>query len=68
MASKKKPMTKAEKKFRSQIKKDMQERGILSPDKPKLNRKNILKKLEMSGTKKIMNAMFGNYICMKQYV
>ena len=34
MASKKKPMTKAEKKFRSQIKKDMQERGILPPDKP----------------------------------
>lgn len=42
MASKKKPMTKAEKKFRSQIKKDMQERGILPPDKPKLNRKKYI--------------------------
>ena len=42
MASKKKPMTKAEKKFQSQIKKDMQERGILPPDKPKLNRKKYI--------------------------
>lgn len=42
MAAKKKPMTKAEKKFRAEVKKDMQERGILPPDKPKLNRKKYI--------------------------
>ena len=42
MAAKKKPMTKAEKKFRAQVKADMQERGILPPDKPKLNRKKYI--------------------------
>lgn len=42
MAAKKKPMTKAEKKFRAKMKKDMQERGIIPPDKPKLNRKKYI--------------------------
>ena len=42
MATKKKPMTKAEKKFRAEMKKDMQERGIIPPDKPKMNRKKYI--------------------------
>ncbi len=42
MAAKKKPMTKAEKKYRANAKKELQEKGILPPDKPKLNRKKFI--------------------------
>lgn len=42
MTAKKKPMTKAEKKFRARVKADMQDKGILPPDKAKLNRKKYI--------------------------
>ena len=42
MASKKKPLTQAEKKFNAKMKKQMQEKGIIPPDKPKLNRKKFI--------------------------
>lgn len=41
MAAKKR-MTNAQKKYNAQIKKQMQEKGILPPDKPKLNRKKYI--------------------------
>ena len=39
MAGKRKRMTNKEKALNAQIKKEMQEKGIIPPDKPKLNRK-----------------------------
>ena len=39
MGGKRKKMTNREKAFNAQIKKEMQEKGIIPPDKPKLNRK-----------------------------
>lgn len=40
--AKKKRMTIKEKQHRAELKKDMQERGILPPDKPRLNRKKFV--------------------------
>ena len=39
MASKRKCLTQKEKKYNAQFKREMQEKGIIPPDKPKLNRK-----------------------------
>lgn len=36
-----KKMTNRERKYRADLKKKMQEKGILPPDKPRLNRKNL---------------------------
>jgi hypothetical protein len=41
MAAKKR-MTNAQKKYNAQIKKEMQVKGIIPPDKPKLNRKKFI--------------------------
>ena len=35
----KKKMNKSERKIRSDVKKDMQKKGLVPPDKPRLNRK-----------------------------
>lgn len=40
--AKKKTMTKAQKAMNAKIKKEFQEKGILPPDKPKLNRKKFI--------------------------
>ena len=40
--AKKKKLTNREKKDRAEFKKQMQEKGILPPDKPKLNRKKFI--------------------------
>lgn len=45
VAKKRKPMTIKEKKFRAEIKKDLLERGILPPPKPRLNRKKFAKEV-----------------------
>lgn len=37
-----KKMTNREKKYRADLKKEMQEKGILPPDKPRLNRKKFI--------------------------
>lgn len=42
MAAKKTKTTNAQKKFNAKIKKDMQDKGILPPDKSKLNRKKFI--------------------------
>lgn len=42
MAAKKKRMTNAQKKLNAEIKKELQEKGVLPPDKPKLNRKKFI--------------------------
>lgn len=41
--NKKKRLTNKEKTFRAQLKKDLQGKGILPPDKPRLNRKKFAK-------------------------
>ncbi len=45
-AKKRKRMTNAEKKDRAEIKKMLQEEGILPPDKPRLDRKRFLEEVE----------------------
>ncbi|MCM1258444.1 MAG: hypothetical protein NC307_11400 [Roseburia sp.] len=42
MASSRKRLTQKEKKYNAQFKKEMQEKGIIPPDKPKLNRKKFV--------------------------
>lgn len=42
MASKRKCLTQKEKKYNAQFKREMQEKGIIPPDKPKLNRKKFV--------------------------
>lgn len=42
MAAKKKRLTQKEKKQNAQIKKELQEKGIIPPDKPRLNRKKFV--------------------------
>lgn len=42
-----KKMTNKEKKFRAEMKKDMQQRGIIPPDKPKLNRKKFIEEARL---------------------
>lgn len=43
--AKKKHLTKKEKDFNAKLKKEMQNKGILPPDKPKLNRKRFAKEV-----------------------
>lgn len=38
----KKKMNKSERKIRSDVKKDMQKKGLVPPDKPRLNRKKYI--------------------------
>ena len=45
MAAKKKPLTKRQKAERAQVKKTLQEEGVLPPDKPRLNRKKFAKEV-----------------------
>ncbi len=42
MAAKKKRLTQKEKKQNAEIKKELQEKGIIPPDKPRLNRKKFV--------------------------
>lgn len=42
MATKRKCLTQKEKKYNAQFKREMQEKGIIPPDKPKLNRKKFV--------------------------
>lgn len=42
MAAKKKRLTQKEKKLNAQFKKEMQEKGIIPPDKPRLNRRKFV--------------------------
>lgn len=42
MAAKRKCLTQKEKKYNAQFKREMQEKGIIPPDKPKLNRKKFV--------------------------
>ena len=51
-AKKKKPMTQAEKKFNAKMKKEMQEKGIIPMDKPKLNRKKYIEAAREEWNKK----------------
>ena len=51
-AKKKKPMTQAEKKFNAKMKKEMQEKGIIPMDKPKLNRKKYIEEAREEWNKK----------------
>lgn len=44
MAAKKKRLTQKEKKQNAEIKKELQEKGIIPPDKPRLNRKKFVDK------------------------
>ena len=52
MAAKRKKMTNAQKKFNAQVKKDMQDKGILPPDKPKLNRKKFIEEARQEWNEK----------------
>lgn len=45
MAGKKKPLTKREKALNARVKKELQEEGILPPDKPRLNRKKFAREV-----------------------
>ena len=45
MAAKKKRMTQRQKDERAQIKKELQAKGVLPPDKPRLNRKKFAKEV-----------------------
>lgn len=52
MAAKRKKMTNAQKRFNAQVKKDMQDKGILPPDKPKLNRKKFIEEARQEWNEK----------------
>lgn len=44
----KKRLTNREKQFRAEVKKEMQDKGILPPDKPRLNRKKFVEEAEVA--------------------
>ena len=61
MAAKKKRLTQKEKKQNAEIKKELQEKGIIPPDKPRLNRRNLLMGQWRNGTTD-HSAMYGKFI------
>lgn len=50
--AKSKKLTNAQKKANARLKKELQEKGILSPDKPKLNRKKFVEEAEQEWNKR----------------
>lgn len=55
MAAKRRRMTQKEKQERAQTKKRLQEKGIIPPDKPKLNRKKFIKEAMLEWNDRLRN-------------
>lgn len=66
--AKRKAMTKAQKAMNAKIKKELQEKGIVPPDKPRLNRKKYIEEAreEWSGMEGMRNIMHGMCSCIRQ--
>lgn len=58
-------MTVKEKQFRADMKKDMQERGILPPDKPKLNRKKFVEEARNEWNGRSSECLIWDYYLME---
>ena len=46
--AKRKKLTNREKQYHAQLKKEMQEKGVIPPDKPRLNRKRFIEEARIS--------------------
>lgn len=58
--AKNKRLTNKEKQARAELKKRMQDKGVLPPDKPKLNRKKFIDEQGKSGMAEVVTALYGS--------
>jgi len=60
--AKTKKLTNKEKKYNAQLKKQMQEKGILPPDKPRLNRKKFIEEAKAEWQSRDMKCLWDVYL------
>lgn len=57
--AKKKRLTNKQKKLNAEVKKELQEKGVIPPDKPKLNRKQFIEEAKAECTAGTKSALYG---------
>ena len=68
MAAKRRQMTKREKKQRAKAKRELQEKGILPPDKPRMNRKKFIEDTLADWKKFSLESVYGELLLMEACV
>lgn len=66
--AKRKPMTQRERKARAAVKKELQDQGILPPDKKRLNRKKFAQEVMEAWDKEMDMLEFSNALCLENAI